>query len=58
MKKRFYCAPRVRFLRVDEALMQTTSAETPVTETPADPNGEVLSRETNTYRSGSSVWDD
>ncbi|MBQ7472319.1 MAG: hypothetical protein IJS97_07855 [Prevotella sp.] len=59
MKKRCYSTPRVKFLFVDEALMQTTSPDTAVTEKLADPDGEVLSRERSPYGStGSSIWDD
>lgn len=59
MKKRKYCTPSVKTRSLDESLMLVVSPETPVSETPADPNGEVLSRESDSYvPTHSSVWDD
>ncbi len=59
MKKRKYCTPSVKTRSLGEVLMLITSPETPVSETPADPNGEVLSRERDSYvPTPSSVWDD
>ena len=59
MKKRKYCTPGVKTRSLGEVLMLITSPETPVSETPADPNGEVLSREgASSLPTHSSVWDD